>query len=169
MRQAEEVEYELLPSDHDAQKTWEARERAVFPARLDSHCLVGILLISVLINVALVLGWTSSRDELFASKQPVWASSRYQREEVKLGFTVENAMWWNTNYSGPNESEVSGLWHNEIPWESGIIAIDKQQANMLGLPESQSFPWDVTKGIYILNAHHILHCIHPGGDYVRGR
>ncbi|KAE8140862.1 hypothetical protein BDV38DRAFT_279838 [Aspergillus pseudotamarii] len=159
MTQAEEVEYELLPSEHDAQKPWESQERAVFPARLETHCLVGMLLISVLINVVLVLGWTSSRDELFASKQPVWANSRYQREEVKLGFTVENAMWWNTNYSGPNESEVGDLWHNEIPWESGIIAIDKQQANVLGLPESQSFPWDVTKGIYILNAHHILHCI----------
>lgn len=159
MRQAEEVEYELLPSERDGQKKRESRERAVFPARLEAHGLFGVLLISVLINMVLALGWASGRNELFASKQPVWASSRYQREEVKLGFTVENEMWWNTNYSGSNESEVSDLWHNEIPWESGIIAIDKQQANVLGLPESQSFPWDVTKGIYILNAHHVLHCI----------
>ncbi|KAE8391171.1 hypothetical protein BDV23DRAFT_171770 [Aspergillus alliaceus] len=54
---------------------------------------------------------------------------------------------------------VNDLWHNHIPWESGIIAIDKKEASATGLPESQVFPWDEAKGIYIINAHHILHYI----------
>ncbi|KAB8211963.1 hypothetical protein BDV34DRAFT_219177 [Aspergillus parasiticus] len=158
MGQAEE-EYELLSSEHGAQKPWGVRRRAGFLTGLETRFLSGLLLLSILFNVLLVLDWTSSRDELSAPKQPVWANSSYRREEVKVGFTKEDTMWWNTNYSSTNESKVSNLWHNEIPWESGIIAIDKQEASALGLPESQSFPWDLTKGIYILNAHHILHCI----------
>ncbi|KAF7631410.1 hypothetical protein F9C07_2276768 [Aspergillus flavus] len=159
MGHAEEEEYESLSSEHGTQNTWEARERAGFLAWLKPHFLLGLLFLSILFNVLLILGWTSSRDELSAPKQPVWVGSSYRREELKLGFTKEDTMWWNTKYSGSNEREVSDLWHNEIPWENGIIAIDKQEASSLGLPESQSFPWDVTKGIYILNAHHILHCI----------
>ncbi|OGM42375.1 hypothetical protein ABOM_008390 [Aspergillus bombycis] len=159
MGQVDDEDYELLPPEHGVQKAWEARGRTGLFARLETQVLLGLLLLSVLFNVMFVLSWTSSRDELSASKQPVWASSSYRREEVKTGFTKEDTMWWNTKYSGTNESEVSDLWHNGIPWESGIIAINKQEANELGLPESQSFPWDVTKGIYILNVHHILHCI----------
>ncbi|KAB8262103.1 hypothetical protein BDV32DRAFT_147752 [Aspergillus pseudonomiae] len=159
MGQTDGEDYELLPPQHRAQKSWETRGRTGFLARLETHFLLALLLLSVLFNAMLVLGWISSRDELSGSTEPVWASSHFRREEAKGGFTREDTMWWNTNYSGENEREVSDLWHNDIPWESGIIAINKQEASELGLPESQSFPWDVTKAIYILNAHHILHCI----------
>ena len=163
MGQTDGEDYELLPPQHRAQKSWETRGRTGFLARLETHFLLALLLLSVLFNAMLVLGWISSRDELSGSTEPVWASSHFRREEAKGGFTREDTMWWNTNYSGENEREVSDLWHNDIPWESGIIAINKQEASELRLPESQSFPWDVTKAIYILNAHHILHCIvsHP--------
>ncbi|PYI06959.1 hypothetical protein BO78DRAFT_314160, partial [Aspergillus sclerotiicarbonarius CBS 121057] len=58
-----------------------------------------------------------------------------------------------------NETYMSELWDRHIPWERGIIAIENSEAKRVGLPDSQPFPWDPTRSIYILNAHHILHCV----------
>lgn len=47
-----------------------------------------------------------------------------------------------------------------MPWERGIIAIRHDEAHAMGLPQSQPWPWDgKNKGIYIMNAHHLLHCV----------
>jgi hypothetical protein len=49
---------------------------------------------------------------------------------------------------------------NSIPWESGIIALKNEEAATMNLPESQPWPWDSEqKSIYIINSHHILHCV----------
>ncbi|PYH70986.1 uncharacterized protein BO88DRAFT_335621, partial [Aspergillus vadensis CBS 113365] len=58
-----------------------------------------------------------------------------------------------------NEINTNELWDKHIPWERGIIAIEKGEAKRMGLPDSQPFPWDASKSIYILNSHHILHCV----------
>ncbi|KAI0174124.1 hypothetical protein BJ166DRAFT_492666 [Pestalotiopsis sp. NC0098] len=79
-----------------------------------------------------------------------------------LSFSQRDTLWWNTEYSNENAtiSELNELWDTHIPWESGIIAMDKDEARNLGLPDSQPFPWDAgQKSIYIVNAHHILHCV----------
>lgn len=69
-------------------------------------------------------------------------------------------MAWNTEYSGKNSTEVDRLWYETIPWESGILSIENAEAEALGLPESQRFPWDPNrKRLYIINAHHNLHCV----------
>lgn len=73
---------------------------------------------------------------------------------------TEATLHWNTEYSSDNETSVHQKWMNEIPWESGIIALSKAEVKRFGLPESQPFPWDYEeKRIYIVNAHHILHCV----------
>ncbi|ETS81316.1 hypothetical protein PFICI_06318 [Pestalotiopsis fici W106-1] len=81
---------------------------------------------------------------------------------AKLEFTKHDILWWNTEYSSNNASipELNKLWDTQIPWESGIIALENEEARRLGLPDSQPFPWDSSKkSIYIVNAHHILHCV----------
>ncbi|RYP73135.1 hypothetical protein DL771_003771 [Monosporascus sp. 5C6A] len=81
---------------------------------------------------------------------------------LKLRYTQSSQLWWNTQYSDEEESgsELDKLWDASIPWESGIIALDNEEARVMDLPESQPFPWDGRrKSIYIVNAHHILHCV----------
>lgn len=86
------------------------------------------------------------------------------RQIAKLNMNVRDTLHWNTQYSSDNHTLVDRLWQSEIPWESGIIALTNLEAQQMGLPESQPFPWDPrNKSIYIVNAHHILHCV------VRGR
>ncbi|KAI1203726.1 hypothetical protein F5X97DRAFT_68 [Nemania serpens] len=51
-----------------------------------------------------------------------------------------------------------------IAWESmdssaGEISLDKEWADAHDLPESAPFFWDEGRGIYLLNAHHSLHCM----------
>ncbi|KAL4955393.1 hypothetical protein BDW69DRAFT_182590 [Aspergillus filifer] len=79
---------------------------------------------------------------------------------ANLPTNVRDTLHWNTEYSSNNETDVDSLWRGSIPWESGIIALTKQEAQAMNLPKSQPFPWDPQgKSIYIINAHHILHCV----------
>ncbi|KAL4791756.1 hypothetical protein BDV19DRAFT_392825 [Aspergillus venezuelensis] len=79
---------------------------------------------------------------------------------ANLATNVRDTLHWNTEYSSSNETAVDSLWRDSIPWESGIIALTKQEAQRMSLPKSQPFPWDPQeKSIYIINAHHILHCV----------
>lgn len=57
-----------------------------------------------------------------------------------------------------NESDRSVLWET-LDTSPGNIAISKTEAQSMGLPESQDFPWDNSKSIYLLNGHHSMHCL----------
>ncbi|KAF2967236.1 hypothetical protein GQX73_g6334 [Xylaria multiplex] len=79
-----------------------------------------------------------------------------------LAYNQKEALWWNTRYSdeAATEVELNQLWDTQIPWESGIISLDNDEARAMNLPESQPFPWDAgKKSLYIVNAHHLLHCV----------
>lgn len=93
---------------------------------------------------------------------------------VRLAFDQPDQLWWNTNFSSETASarDLDELWDTQIPWETGIIALTNDEARAMKLPESQPWPWDSNgKSIYIVNAHHILHCVvrectyHPNHDW----
>jgi hypothetical protein len=44
------------------------------------------------------------------------------------------------------------------PW-NGFVALDEDYTIMQGLPHSQRWPWDLSKGVYILTSSHELHCV----------
>lgn len=49
------------------------------------------------------------------------------------------------------------MWLN-MHSDDGIIALDDEYVEKMGLPVSQRFPWDQNKGIYLLHGFHNLHC-----------
>ncbi|KAI9712458.1 MAG: hypothetical protein M1820_001671 [Bogoriella megaspora] len=57
-----------------------------------------------------------------------------------------------------NETDRSIMWE-KLEVSLGSVAIDLEWAKQKGLPEAQKFPWDHSKGIYLLNGHHSLHCL----------
>ena len=63
-----------------------------------------------------------------------------------------------TEYSSGNLSEVQNLW-DAISFDEGQISIPHDVAAELQLPPSQPFPWDSTRGIYLINAYHNIHCL----------
>ncbi|KAI0006994.1 hypothetical protein F4779DRAFT_620067 [Xylariaceae sp. FL0662B] len=114
--------------------------------------LLSVLVIGVLMAISFSLGYCLSRPK------PQTGDSQY----MKLSYDQPSNLWWNTEFSSENasESELNELWDIHIPWESGIIALTNEEAQAMNLPESQPFPWDASgKRIYIVNAHHILHCV----------
>lgn len=63
-----------------------------------------------------------------------------------------------TQYSSDNETLQNDLWH-EINVDYGVVALSDEWAAQHGLRTAQRFPWDQTKGIYILHGFHNLHCL----------
>jgi len=65
--------------------------------------------------------------------------------------------WW-TEYSEKNETRVDELW-DAIQPSHGFVAIDRHWASQRHWPESMRLPSDESKGVYLLQAYHQIHCI----------
>lgn len=61
-------------------------------------------------------------------------------------------------YWSDNETLSSELW-NQLEIHTGFVALNKEWTDGKGLPRGDSFPWDDSKTIYVLNVFHILHCL----------
>ena len=57
-----------------------------------------------------------------------------------------------------NDSFAANLWH-DIDIDSGVIALSDDYVASKSLLPAQRFPWDATKGIYIIHGYHNLHCL----------
>jgi hypothetical protein len=70
---------------------------------------------------------------------------------------------WDTDRSNPNDTERNKLWYDDEESSEGIMAMENEEAEMLGLQQSQPWPWDKKKSIHITNGHHNMHCLvrHP--------
>ncbi|GAD93057.1 hypothetical protein TRV_04086 [Paecilomyces variotii No. 5] len=72
--------------------------------------------------------------------------------------TVWRPFWWNTEYSSANASEADELWDAILP-SHGFVAMDRAWAKENQWPESMYLPSDKSKGVYLLEAYHYLHCL----------
>lgn len=63
-----------------------------------------------------------------------------------------------TPFSSDNETVSDQLW-KDINIDHGVVALSDSWAAEHGLRTAQRFPWDQTKGIYILHGFHNLHCL----------
>lgn len=57
-----------------------------------------------------------------------------------------------------NQTEQDAIWEN-TRYDIGQVALSDNYAKSKGLPRAQRFPWDHTKGVYLINAYHNLHCV----------
>lgn len=56
------------------------------------------------------------------------------------------------------QEERDALW-GALDISPGTIALSDEYAAQNGLPRSQRFPWDESKGTYIIGAFHQMHCL----------
>lgn len=61
-------------------------------------------------------------------------------------------------YMNDTEEITNAAW-DAINYDSGNVALDDAYVAMMGLPLSQRFPWDSTKGLYFMNGQHQIHCL----------
>lgn len=57
-----------------------------------------------------------------------------------------------------NDTDQEALW-DATDYDKGNIALSDTYARSKGLPRAQRFPWDSSKGLYLINAYHALHCV----------
>ena len=67
-------------------------------------------------------------------------------------------MRWNTIYSPPNHSDSDELW-DAIDPSHGFVAMDREWAAQRQWPVTMYLPSDRSKGVYLLEAYHQLHCL----------
>jgi hypothetical protein len=82
------------------------------------------------------------------------SSSPYASLEPTLQVPFE----WSTEYADTNLTAAGALW-DAINFDVGFVALDKDWSAANELMEAQPFPWDETKGLYVLNGFHALHCL----------
>ncbi|KAK5627125.1 hypothetical protein RRF57_002840 [Xylaria bambusicola] len=63
-----------------------------------------------------------------------------------------------TPYSSDNETLQNELWYN-INVDAAVVALSDDWVARHELRRAQRFPWDQSKGIYILHGFHNLHCL----------
>ena len=63
-------------------------------------------------------------------------------------------------YDSNNQSIADEVWESPllIP-ETGLVAMSDDWVTSKGLPRAQRFPWDKSKGLYVLNGFHNMHCL----------
>ena len=80
--------------------------------------------------------------------------------DIKSGMYNQTYRWW-TGYSSShpqNETTADELWDRIVP-AHGVVAVDRQWAAQKQLPDTISLPGDPSKGVYIIDAYHQLHCL----------
>jgi len=133
-------------SDDDCEKPHIPRK---YPAEnILRHIFIIVLVTSLLLNISLTASWFR-----YSQKIPdTSVSTRF----AGLARTIPKP--W-TALSGDNATQQDALWNKQTNYDRGNIALDDDYAKAMGLPRAQRFPWDSSKGIYLINAYHNLHCV----------
>ena len=64
----------------------------------------------------------------------------------------------NTDWSSENTTRADQLWKGLAP-NVGMVAIDSGVSRNMDLYRTEPFPWDASKGVYMLEGYHSLHCL----------
>ncbi|KAI0469383.1 hypothetical protein F4859DRAFT_487986 [Xylaria cf. heliscus] len=109
--------------------------------------LLSVLLVSVVFNSVFISLYFRSLSHPEAPT--IYAHLERVREEPYVIVTP---------YSSENETLQDELWYN-INVDAAVVALGDDWAAKHGLRTAQRFPWDQSKGIYILHGFHNLHCL----------
>ncbi|OKL58002.1 hypothetical protein UA08_06707 [Talaromyces atroroseus] len=72
--------------------------------------------------------------------------------------------WWNTQYSSTNSTLQDELW-DSIVWTHGMIARDRGWAQSQNWPDTMRLPGDESKGVWLLEGYHEIHCLRLIREY----
>jgi len=113
----------------------------------------------------------SSTTTLLPSHQQQQQQQQRQQKEMEEEQEINNAIaiqptlpskpvqfHWYTGYSSPNRSVSDTLWDN-INTAYGHVGLDHTLAAQQHWPYSMPIPGNETKGLYLLESYHQLHCL----------
>ncbi|KAI0965934.1 hypothetical protein F4678DRAFT_451258 [Xylaria arbuscula] len=115
--------------------------------------LISVLTASLVANAILLWAWVHEHALATSCKSPL-AGLRPN----KLTDFNSTTIWGDAS----NITALDELWYT-MDVNAGIIQLPKQSH----LGSTQDFPWDKTRGLYILNSYHSLHCLQIVYTYIR--
>ena len=136
-------------------------------SRWKAWSLMGTLAISICLNISLFLGLVHIRDRVSSestSRYGMFEKTAHMKMQelmalVNLKYSQEIPLPFDTQYSTtPNKTHMDFLWESlgDFP---GVVALDANFVREKQLPATYEFPWDSSKGVYILASFHYLHCL----------
>lgn len=60
-------------------------------------------------------------------------------------------------YTSKNRTIANAAWEATVYLDHGVVALPDEYTQARGLMVSQRFPFDDSKGLYLINSHHNLH------------
>lgn len=146
---------EALLSDYREEQSYDEKTFSRFrepssTPKLFNRLIISLLLTSLLMNGILLL----------LSFRPVTVAN-YQEPPTKyaqIGRTHKEPYVFLTEYASANETVQDEAWMS-INDDLALVALSDDFADAHELRRAQRFPWDKTKGLYILHGIHNLHCL----------
>ncbi|KAF2203995.1 hypothetical protein GQ43DRAFT_365551, partial [Delitschia confertaspora ATCC 74209] len=75
-----------------------------------------------------------------------------------LGLTTKQIYMQSTEYTDSNRTISDAAWE-AIDTTPNMISLDKEYSRKHNLADSVPFPWDQSKGLYVVKAFHQIHCL----------
>ena len=67
---------------------------------------------------------------------------------------------YTSRFNSPDRAVEDAAWDSELVRpEVFAVALDDSYTEKQGLLHSMRWPWDDSKGVYVLNSGHELHCL----------
>ncbi|KAI0855866.1 hypothetical protein F4860DRAFT_507181 [Xylaria cubensis] len=136
---------ETEPLNSDAESF--SRDKHGLPKRLTFF--IALLFVSISLNIVLVVNNVRKIDA-----REDFSPYAHLRRDVPTKYNSQSAF----GLGSTTEEQRAIAWES-MDSSAGEISLDKEWANAHDLPESAPFFWDEGRQIYLLNAHHSLHCM----------
>ncbi|KAI1346048.1 hypothetical protein F5Y01DRAFT_322160 [Xylaria sp. FL0043] len=143
--------YKKIP---DGESNVELTEQDIDIASSSPKCGKVLFPVLVLLVMSNLITWCISRQ---VDRRELNASGTGRSLFAELVWDHPLSLHSDNPYNQHDESLRDAAW-DAINIDDGMIALPHSFAEQKGLPKSQPFPWDRSKGIYLLNGHHSLHC-----------
>ncbi|MCJ1236443.1 hypothetical protein MMC14_004424 [Varicellaria rhodocarpa] len=144
------------------EKTYVFRGNYPFKHRFSTLTWNIVMLLSIIFNIALTSVLFRNEDR---APSPVRSSFGTYIKPLKIRKLICLEAGLERNVPRPwidfpvaDEQQQEKLW-NKTLIDLGNIALADSYAQSMDLPRAQRFPWDSSKGIYLINAYHNLHCV----------
>lgn len=111
----------------------------------------GLPVLTILLLTVLNLVLFGIVIHLLTKPEPVSRFARLRRVREEPYVVV-------TDYTSENSTLQDELWYG-INVDKAVVALSDQWVWEHGLRKAQRFPWDESKGVYILHGFHNLHCL----------
>ncbi|KAF3484391.1 uncharacterized protein GIQ15_03715 [Arthroderma uncinatum] len=147
-----EIDSESFSSEQDGLVSGSSRVpgRRTRPRMMTCWIVPALILCSISLNIFQVV--------YIAVRRPKCHSLYAKLPENEITIPFHYATEYSSDeYTGEDKD---ALW-NSIDISEGFVALTHEESDALGLPRSQTFPWDVNKGIKkpLVAYHHIEHCL----------